>query len=309
MAAALITTVSVLNAWYFNIKANTADNFLSKFYRMPNDIEVCNFGSSHGYYGFIYSDYDDSVTTFNFATESQSLIYDDKLLNYYKSHLARGAVVFIPISYSSFIGKPENQREGFLSRNKRYYTILPNSYIVDYDAKTDFFQNFPLLVDYGMVAYYVFNSQSATEKSDDYPKVEQTADDIDLVADVEATYLRHHVTNMPVVNGELVISQERVDALYDMIYLCKEIGARPVLVTTPFLSEYNNEYLENDPYYLTKHREFINEICEETGVEYYDYSFDERFVNDHSLFMNGDHLNYNGAVKFTDILMEEVVNI
>ena len=307
MVVALIVSVYALNAWYFNIKANTADNFISKFYRMPNDIEVCNFGSSHGYYGFIYTDYDNSVTTFNFATESQSLSYDYKLLDYYKTHLTKGAVVFIPISYFSFYGQPENQEESFLSRNKRYYTILPNSYIMDYDVKTDFFQNYLLLVDYEMTAYYAFKSKPATEKSDDYPAVEQTADDIDLTADVGAAYLRHHGTNVLVDNGELVKNQDKVDALYDMIALCKEIGARPVLVTTPFLREYNDEYLENDPDFLTKHREFIKEICEETGAEYYDYSFDERFVDDHSLFMNGDHLNYNGAVKFTDILMQEIV--
>ena len=89
MVVALAVTVYALNAWYFKIKANSTANFISKFYRMPNEIEVCNFGSSHGYYGFIYTDYDSYVTTFNFATESHTLSYDEKLMDYYNSHLSK----------------------------------------------------------------------------------------------------------------------------------------------------------------------------------------------------------------------------
>ena len=37
----------------------------------------------------------------------------------------------------------------------------------------------------------------------------------------------------------------------------------------------------------------------------FDYSLDKRFANDHGLFMDGDHLNRNGARIFTDILLKD----
>ena len=51
----------------------------------------------------------------------------------------------------------------------------------------------------------------------------------------------------------------------------------------------------------------IAKIQEDTGVEYYDYSCDERFADNYSMFMNSDHLNKYGAREFTKIVMEEVV--
>ena len=43
------------------------------------------------------------------------------------------------------------------------------------------------------------------------------------------------------------------------------------------------------------------------GVEYYDYSIDERFSKNYNEFIGVDHLNKTAAKKFTAIVMEEVV--
>ena len=50
----------------------------------------------------------------------------------------------------------------------------------------------------------------------------------------------------------------------------------------------------------------IDEIVNSTEVEFYDYSSDKRFKDNYDLFMNGDHLNEEGAKKFVDVLMKEV---
>lgn len=53
--------------------------------------------------------------------------------------------MFIPISYFSFLGKAEIERESFESRNKRYYKILPPDLIKEYDEYTAFFVKLPAL--------------------------------------------------------------------------------------------------------------------------------------------------------------------
>lgn len=45
-------------------------------------------------------------------------------------------------------------------------------------------------------------------------------------------------------------------------------------------------------------------VCTQTGVEYRDFSRDERFKN-HELFRDADHLNDNGARAFTNIIIQE----
>lgn len=52
--------------------------------------------------------------------------------------------------------------------------------------------------------------------------------------------------------------------------------------------------------------EQIEKIVDKTGIEYYDYSFDERFSNNLDYFMDVDHLNKKGAKKFTKIVLQRL---
>ena len=47
-------------------------------------------------------------------------------------------------------------------------------------------------------------------------------------------------------------------------------------------------------------------IANDTSVNYYDYSHDDRFYNNLDYFSDSDHLNEEGAAYFTDILWNEV---
>ena len=117
---------------------------IRKFRNIPSSIMVCNFGSSHGLYGFNYSDIKE-IKCFNFALSSQVLSYDQRIFNYYKDNIADGAVVFIPVSYFSLYGNPEITNDDFQNKNKRYYQILPSQMIKEYEIKTDIYVKFPSL--------------------------------------------------------------------------------------------------------------------------------------------------------------------
>lgn len=101
-----------------------------------------------------------------------------------------------------------------------------------------------------------------------------------------------------------MFNEEEIDALYNMINLCNQIDATPILITTPFLSEYKNYASEKDPNLLRDFYGIISNVQQKTGVKYIDYSNDDRFTNKYNLFFNTDHLNRYGAKKFTKVLLE-----
>lgn len=96
---------------------------------------------------------------------------------------------------------------------------------------------------------------------------------------------------------------ERIEELYDIIEYCRENDITPVLITTPF-SKYYLDLVSQD--FLQEFQATVNEIATDTGVNYYDYSHDERFYDHLEHFSDSDHLNDDGAAYFTGILWDEV---
>lgn len=269
---------------------------------VPDKIQICNFGNSHGYYGFNYDAYCDDFICFNFSLPSQTMSYNYRILQNFQENIETDAVVFICISYTSFFGMDETESEDFLSKNKRYYHFLDKQYIKEYDARTNLFVNyFPAL---STDAMDLFKTTIGINQVKDYWQ-STTSGDAALSHGLRR-YESHVACNVD-YNGKRIINEDEISALYEMIYLCKTIGATPILITTPYLSEYTDPVLESDPGFYDDFYEIIGTIINETDVEYFDYQFDDRFSSNYSYFFNSDHLNKEGAKKFTDILMQEIV--
>lgn len=300
----IITAVAVpANALYVKGLGPDPDN-TDKFAAVPEKIQICNFGSSHGLCGFNYADLSEEYSCFNFALLSQYLSYDYRIFQNYKDSISEGAIVFIPVSYFSLLGKDEVEVSDFKSKNKRYYSFLPAFLIKEYDTETAVLSRIMpfMTVDPGTLLKGV---QGKIRQ--DYNEVEwqRTATDMDVAENARAAYMRH-VGYQYNNGGSLDINQNEIKALYDLIEGCKEIGAVPVLVTVPYTREYTDEVKKADGFYEWFYS-FMDQVTRDTGARFYDYAFDERFADRHEWFMNADHLNEVGARNFTDILMEENV--
>lgn len=295
----------LINAAYIKLDKSDPD-YTKKFETIPSSIKVCNFGSSHGLYGFHYKDVK-GMQCFNFALVSQTLSYDKRLFDYYKDNIAQGAVVFIPVSYFSFFGRDERSEDGFAEKNKRYYRMLSPDMIKDYDLKTDIYVNYlPSLSDgenliKGLLAGYEDTNDEIWSKQ---------AFDIDVKENAKDAYKRHIIKHKFDKNGNRMVNHEEIGALISMINSCQDIGAIPVLITTPFLKEYTDEIRKNDAGFFDEFYGLINEILDGIGggVMYYDYAFDERFITNYEWFRDADHLNRVGACQFVNILMDEIVH-
>lgn len=296
----LLAGITLLaNGLYVFMDKDNDPDYTEKFKTIPAGIQICNFGSSHGLFGFDYHDFKDRRTCFSFALESQSLSYDLRLLKHHIERLQGPGAAFIVISYFSLFGRGEIYGEGFASKNRRYYKILPRDLIKQYDWRTDLYVNFlPMLVGNLRRAFFGGGKKEIP-----------TADAIDVAADARGAYQRHLGSKKFDAEGRRIQNQEEIDALFEMIRLCRQRGLTPILVTTPFLSEYTDIVRQNDPAFLGEFYALLDKICQEAGVEYCDYSMDERFVHDYSLFRNSDHLNPSGARKFTDILLQEKLGL
>ncbi|MBQ7155247.1 MAG: SGNH/GDSL hydrolase family protein [Synergistaceae bacterium] len=279
-------------------------------------IEICNFGSSHGQRGFNYEDFAGRYVCSNFGLSSQSLLYDYRILQFYRDKIRNGAAVFITMSYFSLFGKPEVEGESFLSKNRRYYKFLPKELILAYDWKTDLYDNYLPVLNPNALKVLVKRMLHIGEKAklfqenfnlyDEGWNIITTSED--AAQDAPQAYGRH-ISHRKDDAGVRMRRHESFEALYGMIRLCRELGARPILVTVPYTRDYTDTIKKNDPEFFGEFYAEIEEIKRNTGIEYYDYGFDERFCDAYELFINSDHLNREGARKFTDILLSEVLGI
>lgn len=261
-----------------------------------NEVEIANVGSSHGAYDFVYDELsEEGFSCFNFGNVSQTYQYDLSLLKEYGHHLKEGCIVFIPVSYFSFNNETVGETEAQALSVKYYHCLSPKN-IPDYDLYTDIVTTrFPILsageeilkllpgADLSLV---VFASGS-----------EGGVDEAEFASRAAQRYDRHFG------NKTELFLPEREEELTAVIDYCKEHGFTPVLITTPFSSYYNDPVPVE---FLDRFHNTINRIASDTGVNYYDYSHDDRFLTNLSLFSDSDHLNPEGAQYFMEILEEEI---
>lgn len=89
--------------------------------------------------------------------------------------------------------------------------------------------------------------------------------------------------------------------LADAITRCQARGVESVLVTTPLLACYREQF---DPVVWQEFEAETQQLVQATGVRYWNFAADGRF--DVADFYDGDHLNGNGARKFTALLAAEL---
>ncbi|MCM1121607.1 MAG: D-alanyl-lipoteichoic acid biosynthesis protein DltD [Eubacterium sp.] len=262
--------------------------------RQYTEINIGNLGSSHGAYDFNYTDLQNiGYVCFNFANTSQSYNYDYAILKEFGQYMVDGSVLFIPVSYFSFNNEVVNAAEAE-AMSIRYYHFLSPENIPDYDPYVDLIANRLPVLSAGKDILKLFpklETALTAHASNDGIDVEEFA------RRAQERYSRHFD------NKEEYFLPERIEELYAIIDYCKENQITPVLITTPFSQYYTDQVSQE---FLQEFHDTVTRIASDTGVNYYDYSHDERFHVNLEYFSDSDHLNEEGALYFTDILWSEV---
>lgn len=99
-------------------------------------------------------------------------------------------------------------------------------------------------------------------------------------------------------NDSIKIDDDKVDEFRRIIKLCKDKGIKLTVVTSPFYADYKKQ---------TSTTLLVKEICNEEGIEYFNFLNDKDF-EDIKLYHTADHLNSDGADKFTNKLISFLQN-
>lgn len=292
----MITIITVLFLFITSIemvyrKNNKLDSDNTfKFKNVPSGIEICNFGSSHGELGFNYEMLEKKYVCFNFGLSAQTLSYDYRLLQNYINNIKNGAIVFIPISYFSLYGTDNGQTN--ISKDKRYYKIMDKKYIKDYDPVFSIYMKFESIesMTSNLVKTLLNKSEPNYVQINRYNRIGSIEIAKTDVIDVEKVLDTH-------------INNTELTALYNMIDLCREHGATPILLTTPFTRVYNNHMIDDNPKLIEDFADMMKKISNELKVDYYNFSCDKDYIDNYSLFFDCQHLNKMGALTFTDEIM------
>lgn len=262
-----------------------------------SSVTVGNIGSSHGMYDFNYEPLETrgyEYKCFNFANTSQSYDYDYAVLQEYGHYMEKGSIMLIPVSYFSFNNEVVNETEAE-AMSLRYYHCLSPENIPNYNPYIDITTNRLPILSAGEDILKLLPSLKlsiiALAAEDDGIDLEEFA------RRAKERYSRHFD------NKEAYFLPERIQNLYDIIDYCKERDITPILITPPF-SEYYQDLIPEA--FLQEFQETITAVISDTGVEYYNYSRDDRFCGNIGFFMDADHLNEEGSIYFMEILIDEI---
>ena len=263
--------------------------YSTKMTRLKQDsgsINTIILGSSHAYFGIDA----DSLPgkCLNLANVSQSLDYDEWVLEKYLTALPSLKNVIISVSYFSINSTLEDSVESW---KRAYYVIYwryPGYYPLKYNLEITMD---PRLAVSRIIAYNITNTWrqdwSASGTGTGYSITNRSAcwKDTGPTASSRHTYpYNEH------------IAKKNIERLVHIVQLCKTHGVKPILLMTPTYETYfKNLELQQ----LRAAAENYAAIARDYQVEFLDLLTDKRFTE--SDFFDADHLCTEGAKKLSYI--------
>ena len=313
-----------VNGYYYNDIYGEVQKFRQE---IPDGIEICNFGSSHGLASFKYGDEENA---FNFALSGEDLYHNFAKLQQYSSHLKKGCVVFLPISYFSFCTDTKAPSD------KSYYTFLEKEYIKGYSLETYLnVKYFPVLrsgdgllkdlVNEDKMASLFYEDADQTGNAEEAVVGAADLNDYSAGPEEQSSLNPETLYNSAYVpsDAELydfsdlrskswhsqfnrfnIYMDDNVGILTDTVNYCLDHGFVPILVSTPINHVLNVMFTDDEleKYFYSN----IEKVVASTGVEYLDYSHDPDFSDNNGYFSNADHFNSVGGKAFTEEMIRVI---
>lgn len=267
------------------------------FERDAADIELLILGSSHAYF-----DIDPdllSCKAFNMANASQSIYYDAGIVRRYLPEMKHLRMALFTLSYFSFGFQLAESREDWRCfYYERYYDIPREE-----KRQRDFLElrKYSLMALYGGKESFNYMRKGFRVNLAEHVRPNGWyASTIPLGPinaetgrkRVQSYHADMHMDNYP-------RNYQRLDDLFRTL---RQRGIEPVIITPPV---YETCFECLDPAGVRKMEEAINSLCAGHKVRYFNYLKDGRFVL--ADFSDNDHLNPQGAAKFTRILDADVL--
>lgn len=266
------------------------------FYSNKNQIEILVLGSSHNQTAINPSEIENFEVS-NLAFGGQTIAVDYLLLKNYIHQLPNLKAVVLELSYHSL----EHEQSSSYHRNSLYLRFYGlNSFdrtlsLLDYSiyfSNPKFYTKFlnpfverPKLNMYGFPLNSSKNGSVNRFASMQY-------DTLKILSDTNNQFILRH-------KSEDVAAYERNISLFEeMIRICVENKIVPIVLSPPVYKNYFQSYLKNKE---LRRINFISKMEKKYTVLYH-FNFDNHNAFEVTDFKNEDHLNLNGAEKFSKVL-------
>lgn len=240
---------------------------------------------------------------FNVSNVSQPLYYDKEIILKYLPHLKNLRLVIIPIGYTSLYSAPleENEEEWRCFYYKRFWDISNDNLSVFNPSNYSFIA----LYSWEETQKLLFKKFKVNLAEGLYPNgfMKSPYDNVgdkDLI--INDSLGRRRVGLHDSIMNEKFFA-ENYRSLKKLVNELQEKKIHVVFITLPVYSTY---YKFCNPDYLQKKDSVLNNLCTTYNLKYFDYFKDARFTK--MDFRDNDHMSFDGASHFSNILKEEVIN-
>lgn len=285
------------------------------FERNLNDTEILIVGSSYSYFG-INPQYL-SPKAHNVAYRAQSIYYDYQLVKKYIDRMPKLKILVINVSFLTLGTQLNDISDSFRCYSYLHYYDIQLQPKVDGALDMNYTLNpkrFSKIALFGN-RIHLGKSLKAIIKQKSLFEFENMTDEtctesgwfdsgttpFNPAKDKSSEGARIH-------NGLATERNYKVNLkiIKSMVELVRSRGVIPIIVQTPMLPPYTENL---DQTKLAIMEKYIYEFAKNNDVKYLDYLYDNRFNNKDMLESLSDHLNSNGARKFTEILNVEILRL
>ncbi len=257
-------------------------NYLDK---NAKQLEGLILGSSHAYRGIIAEDFDSE--TFNAAYISQSLDIDFLIFDKYQRELINLDFLIINITYPSLFSSVKTSTESWRLKNYNLYYnfnlgLKPTNYSELLSNSFD--------LNWKRFKQYYINAENNLIQSSELGSGSRDGG-IDLISSSKAAAKRHTKLNLPYF-------KDYIKGLNEIIKVANENNVKVIITTTP---AYKSYLVELNPHQLNVMDKTLDSIVHSNNNAFrFNLLDDIRFIE--TDFYDGDHLNSEGAKKFTSAL-------
>ncbi|WP_439699166.1 hypothetical protein ACFGVS_14655 [Mucilaginibacter sp. AW1-7] len=260
-------------------------------------LQSLTFGRSHGF-ALHYDHWDYKGQNLSLGGEDIASI--NYSLNYFLPKLTNLKEVLICISYSSLYFDNEALSNGNLNdARKAIYASIPSYKLVSpKDYNNMFFgKMFAFMhADYGFEEF-----KNLVQGNKEFTKGDEKKTALDSLHILESASVQaydHSKDKTIALEYNPHIRDEYVNYLKQIASVLKSKNIACVFFTPPYYKEYTRLYPQAD---IKETEKFMQQICKETGAEYYNFSTYKPIANDIKWFYNADHLNEQGGESFTKL--------
>lgn len=298
-----LITVLVFDFWLRNINTSYSEKY-NGLITAKDSVGVLFLGNSHANYGIdptVFSNY----YAYNLANVNQMLYFDKRIT---EKAIQEGVenlkYVFISIDYHSLYASGEDQREiwsyyanGVKHEDRNYFLADLSPFFWGYTPKVSYalLKKSIKLKGLKMVALDVESGVNITDtmKQGFLGYTGQNKNGFTT----EKFKNRANYFEEPKDSNR----EEIIQDLKDFIATLKEHNINPILFSSPTYSVYN-QYLDTNV--TNRNMTDLAEISQVYNIQYWDYINSDKFSSDD--FYDGDHLNKEGAKKFTKMLSDRL---